>query len=84
MHLMVLLTSCLIAVKHVIKYCEKVFERSKKNLFLSTKNSGDILDKLKVKDFNATSFSTYEFSTLYTTLLHNSIKDKLLISKDLI
>ena len=29
-----LLTSCLTAVKkHVIKYCEKVFERSGKNLF---------------------------------------------------
>ena len=29
-----LLTSCLIAVKnHVIRYCEKVYERSGKNLF---------------------------------------------------
>ena len=31
-----LLTSCLTAVKkHVIKYCEKVYERSSKNLFWS-------------------------------------------------
>ena len=31
-----LLTSCLTAVKnHVIRYCEKVYERSGKNLFLS-------------------------------------------------
>ena len=50
-----LLTSCLTAVKkHVIKYCEKVYERSGKNLFWS------------IKDFNATSLSTYDFSTLYT------------------
>ena len=43
-----LLTSCLTAVKkHVIKYCEKVYERSGKTLFWSIKNSGEILDKLK-------------------------------------
>ena len=74
-----LLTSCLTAVKkHVIKYCEKVYERSRKNLFWSIKNSGEILDKLKARDFNATSLSTYDFSTLYTTLPHNLIKDKLI------
>ena len=74
-----MVNSCLTAVrKHVIKYCEKVYERSGKNVFWSIKNSGDILDKLKAKDFNATSLSTYEFSTLYTTLPHNLIKDKLI------
>ena len=74
-----MITSCLTAVKkHVIKYCEKVYERSNKNLFWSIKNSGEILDKLKARDFNATSLSTYDFSTLYTTLPHNLIKDKLI------
>ena len=74
-----LLTSCLTAVKkHVIKYCEKAYERSGKNLFWSIKNSSEILDKLKARDFNATSLSTYDFSTLYTTLHHNLIKDKLI------
>ena len=72
-------TSCLTAVKkHVIKYCEKVYERSGKNLFWSIKNSSEILDKLKARDFNATSLSTYDFSTLYTTLPHNLIQDKLI------
>ena len=33
--------------------------------------SGEILDKLKARDLNATSLSTYDFSTLYTTLNHN-------------
>ena len=43
-----LLTSCLTAVKnHVIRYCEKVYERSGKNLFWSIKNSGEVLNKLK-------------------------------------
>ena len=62
----------------MIKYCEKVYERSRKNLFWSIKNSGEILDKLKARDFNATSMSTYDFSTLYTTLPHNLTKDKLI------
>ena len=52
--------------------------RSGKNLFWSIKNSGEILDKLKARDFNATSLSTYDFPTLYTTLPHNLIKDKLI------
>ena len=45
-----LLTSCLTAVKkHVIKYCEKVYERSGKNLFWSIKNSGEIINlKLEI------------------------------------
>ena len=64
-------------LKHVIKFCEKVYERFGKNRFWSIKNSGEILDKLKARDFNAPSLSTYNFSTLYTTLPHNSIKDKL-------
>ena len=55
-----------------------MYERSGKNLFWSIKNSGEILDKLKARDFNATSLSTYDFSTLYTTLPHNLIKDKLI------
>ena len=42
----VIVTSCLTAVKNVIKYCEKVFERPSKNLFWSIKNSDDNLDKL--------------------------------------
>ena len=74
-----LLTSCLTAVKnHVIRYCEKVYERSAKNLFWSIKNSGEVLNKLKSRGFRATSLSIYDFSTLYTTLPHNLIKEKLL------
>ena len=61
-----------------MKNCEKVYERSCKNLFWSIKNSGEILDKLKARDFNATSLSAYDFSTLYTTSPHNLIKDKLI------
>ena len=39
-----LLTSCLTAVKnHVMGYCEKVCERSGKNLFWSVEGSGGVL-----------------------------------------
>ena len=60
------------------KYCEKVYERSGKNLFWSIKNSGEVLNKLKSRGFCAISLSTYDFSTLYTTLPHNLIKEKLI------
>ena len=74
-----LLTLCLPAVKnHVISYCEKVYEWSGKNLFWSIKNSCEVLNKLKSRGFRATSLSTYDFSTLYTTLPHNLIKEKLM------
>ena len=47
--LSILLTSCLTAIKnHVIKYCTTVYERNGKKLFWSNKNSGEILNKLKV------------------------------------
>ena len=74
-----LLTSCLTAIKkHLIKYCEKVYERSGKNLFRSIKNSGEVLNKLNCRGFRVASLSTYDVSTLYTTLPHNLIKEKLI------
>ena len=45
----------------------------------SIKNSGEVLNKLKSRGFHATSLSTYDFSTLYTTLPQNLIKEKLII-----
>ena len=44
-------------------------------MFWSINNSGEILNKSK--GFVAASFSTYDFSALYTTLPHNLIKEKL-------
>ena len=46
-------------------------------MFWSIKNSGEVLNKIKSRGFRATSLSTYDFSTLYTTLPHNLIKEKL-------
>ena len=46
-------------------------------MFWPIKNSGEVLSKLKDIGYQATSLSTYAFSTLYTTLPHNLIKEKL-------
>ena len=75
--LSILLTSCLTAIKNnVIKYCTTDYERNGKNLFWSIKISGEIVNKLKSRGFLASGLSTYDFSTLYTTLPHNLIKEK--------
>ena len=72
------LTSCLTTIKnHVIRYCTTVYERNGKKLFCSITNSGEILNKMKSRGFLASGLSTYDFSTLYTTLPHNLIKEKL-------
>ena len=44
---------------------------------ITVKNSGEILNKLKSRGFLASGLSTYDFSTLYTTLPHNLSKEKL-------
>ena len=49
------------------------------NIFIRVrvKHSCEVINKLKSRGFHAASLSTYDFSTLYTTLPHNLIKDKL-------
>ena len=47
-------------------------------MFWPIKNSGIVLSKLKDIGNQATSLSTYDFSTLNTTLPHNLINEKLL------
>ena len=64
--------------KHSIRYYDTVYERDGINYFWSIKNSNDVLNKFKSKNFQAFKFSTYDFSTLYTTLSHHLIKDKLI------
>ena len=60
-----LLTSCLTAVKNMLSSIVNRYMKEPVNTyFWSIKNSGGILDKLKARDFNATSLSTYDFSTL--------------------
>ena len=75
-----LLTSCLTAIKaNVIKYCETVYERSGKNIFWPIRDTGEVLSKLKDIGYQATNLSSYDFSTLYTALLHSLMKENFLI-----
>ena len=74
----ILLTSCLAKIKdHVELYCDKAYQNSGINLFWSIKNSTEVLGKLQNNRYLASTVSTYDFSTLYTTLPHNLIKEKL-------
>ena len=71
---MMILTFCLTAIKnHVIKYCGTVFYRNGRNLFWSGRNPSEILNKFKKKS----SISTFDSSTLYATISHNLIKEKI-------
>ena len=45
--------------------------------FGESKNSCEVLKMIKSRGFRASSLSTYDFSTLYTTLPHIRIKDEL-------
>ena len=47
-------------------------------MFWPIKDSGEVLSKLKDIGYQATKLSTHDFSTLYTILPHNLIKEKLL------
>ena len=53
------------------------FMKEMVKIYFGQKNSGEILNKLKSRSFLASDLSAYDFSTLYTTLTHNLIKEKL-------
>ena len=55
----------------------KNVRNGRNKLFWSIKNSTEILNKLKTKGFHASTISTYDLSTLYTTSPHNLIRNQL-------
>ena len=75
--LSILLTSCLTAIKKTsLNIAQQFMKEINKKVFWSVKNAGKILNKLKSIGFPASGLSTYNFSTLYTTLPHNLMKKK--------
>ena len=48
-----------------------------KNVFWSIKNSGEDINKFRIRGFRSTSLSTYDFFYTCTTLQNNLIKEKL-------
>ena len=51
---------------------------TRKKMFWSIKNSMEVLDKLKSRGFSVSCLSTYDFSTLYTTLPNYLIKKNII------
>ena len=73
------ITSALTAVKdHVIKYSETAFSNSNVNYFWSIKNSSEVIEKLRLQNFQGFQVSSFDFSTLYTSLPHDLIKANVL------
>ena len=73
------ITSALTAVKdHVIKYSETAFSNSNVNYFWSIKNSSEIIEKLRLRNFRGSRVFSFDFSTLYTSLPNDLIKAKVL------
>ena len=73
------ITSALTAVKdHAIKYNETAFRNSNVNYFWSIKNSSEVIEKLRLRNFQDSQLSSFHFSTLYTSLPHDLIKEKVL------
>ena len=71
------ITSALTAIKdHVIKYSETAFSNSNVNYFWSIKNSSEVIEKLRLRNFQGSQVSSFDFSTLYTPLPHDLIKAK--------
>ena len=77
--LSILLTKLLTHIKQGLqKYCETTYSRSGINLMWILKNSKELLEHLKSPTFNrVTSIKSFDFSTLYTTIPHQKLKDRL-------
>ena len=57
-------------------YCKTIYNRNRYNYFWSVENSLEVLDKLD-RINNPSSIYTYDFSTLYTNLPLDLVKDEL-------
>ena len=58
------ITSALTAVKeHVIKYSETTFSISNVNYFWSIKNSAEVIEKLRLRNFRGSQVSSFHFYT---------------------
>ena len=61
-----------------IKYSETAFSNSNVNYFWSIKNSSEVIEKLRLRNFRGSQVSSFDFSTSYTSLPHDLIKAKVL------
>ena len=73
-----LLTCILSAVKTGLQsYCDTKYSRGYVNQLWILKNSTDLLEYIQFRSLSScNSIKTFDFSTLYTTILHSKLKDK--------
>ena len=57
-----------------MKYSETAFSNSNVIYFLSIKNSSEVIEKLRLRNFQGSQVSSVDFSTLYASLPHDLIK----------
>ena len=74
-----LLTCILSAVKTGLQsYCDTSYSRGGVNQMWILKNSKDLLEYIQSRSLSScNSIKTFDFSTLYTTIPHSKLKDKL-------
>ena len=74
-----LLTSILSAIKDGLQgYCETAYSRGGLNQMWILKNSRDLLEYIQSNSLSScNSIKTFDFSTLYTSIPHSKLKDKL-------
>ena len=69
------ITSALIAIKdRVTKYSETAFSNSNVNYFWFIKNSSEVIEKSRLREFRGSQVSPFDFSTFYTSLPHDLIE----------
>jgi hypothetical protein len=74
-----LLTCILLTVKPGLQsYCDTSYSRGGVNQMWILKNSKDLLEYIQSRSLSScNSIKTFDFSTLYTNILHSKLKDKL-------
>ena len=73
-----LITECLKLVKcHCTVYCKTILERTGVNSMCIINNSLDVIHTLEDKQLAINKLSTWDFSTLYTSLPHAKLKTQL-------
>ena len=61
-----------------MKYSATAFSNNNVNYFLSIKHSSDVIEKLRLHNFQGSQVSPFDFSTLYTSSQYDLIKAKVL------
>ena len=73
-----LITSCFKLVKsHCISYCKTIYDRTGVYAMWIINNSLDVIQMIGRKQFQATSVTTWDFSTLYTSIPHEKLKHRI-------